>query len=86
MTLLLLSIEAGNCETGVISLSVSSGPKPDVLRAPSYGKQSPSERIENTSSYALNTESYSLNYKLLKEEAAINLALMVTICMGLLWS
>lgn len=82
MALLLLSIEAGNCETEVISLSVSSGPKPDVSRAPSYSKQTPSERIENTSSFALNTESYSFNYKLLKEEATINLTLKVTSCMG----
>lgn len=75
---MLLSIEAGNCETEVISLSVSSGPKPYVLRAPSYSKQSPSERIENTSSFALNTESYSFNYKMLTEGTAINLATMVT--------
>lgn len=82
MALVLLSTEAGNCETEVISLSVSSGPKPDVLRASSYSKHSSSERIENTSSFALNTESYSFSYELLKEEATINLALMVTSCTG----
>lgn len=56
MALLLVSIEAGNCETEVISLSVSSGPKTDVLRATSYSKQSPSERIKNMCLFGLNTE------------------------------
>lgn len=86
MALLLLSIEAGNCETEVIRLSVSSGPKPDVSRTSSYNKQTPNERTEITSSFASNTDSYSFNYILLKDEATINLALMVTSFVGLLRS